>query len=109
MAPSTRVRALHRNTGKSGRIGGKERIGPGMGPGVVFHPGSRQTSTRRDKAVDPPPRLLMPPDIEGSKLREELHLAVREMVMDPPGHRLPVGTLGKRSANQGTTTVASAP
>src|SRR5205809_3526959 len=65
-----------------------------MAASVVLHPQSRQTSARRDKAVDPPLRTLMPPDIEGGKLREELQLAVLQVVMNPPGHRPPVGALG---------------
>src|ERR1700730_12154109 len=32
---------------------------------VVGHSRSRQAALRRDKTVDPPPRLFMPADVEG--------------------------------------------
>ena len=60
---------------------------------MILHPWPRKTTTRRNKAVDPSLWTLMPPDVEGSELREELHLAIRKVVMDPPGHCPPVGAL----------------
>ena len=56
----------------------------GMRTVVVGHSRSRQAALRGDKAVDPPPRPLMPADIEGGQFGEELQLAVRQMVRDPP-------------------------
>ena len=58
----------------------------GVAAGVVSHARLCQEATRDDKAVDPPLWLLMPTDIEGGELREELQLAVRQMVVDPPCH-----------------------
>src|ERR1044071_1343946 len=36
-----------------------------------------------------PPRELMPADIERGELRKKLQLAVRQVVVNPPCHRLP--------------------
>jgi hypothetical protein len=58
--------------------------------GLIGHSRARQASTRSDETIDAPPRPLTPADIEGSKLREELQLAVGEMVVDPPRHRPPI-------------------
>src|SRR5580700_1770422 len=60
---------------------------------VVGHTRSRQAALRGDKAVDPPPRPLMPTDVEGGQFGEELELAVRQVVMDPPGKRAPISTV----------------
>jgi hypothetical protein len=65
----------------------------GMNAVVILHPWPRKTTTRRNKAVDPTLWALMPSDFEGCKLREELQLAIRKVVMDPPGHCPPVGTI----------------
>src|SRR5438270_2703706 len=61
---------------------------------VILHPWPRKTTTRRNKAVDPALWALMPSDVEGSEHREELQLAIRKVVVDPPGHCPPVGALG---------------
>src|SRR5215470_17064803 len=61
---------------------------------MILHPWSRQTAPWRDEAVDPALWTLVPPDVEGRELREELQLAIRQMVMDPPRHCPPVRTLG---------------
>ena len=61
----------------------------GAAAGVVGHARFGQQATWRDKAVDPPLWLLVPTDIEGGELREELQLAIRQVVVDPPRHRLP--------------------
>jgi hypothetical protein len=61
---------------------------------VILHPWPRKTTTRRNKAVDSALWALMPSDVEGSELREELQLAIRKVVMDSPGHCPPVGALG---------------
>jgi hypothetical protein len=61
---------------------------------VIPYPWPRKTTTRRNKAVDPALWALMPSDVEGSELREELQLAIRKVVVDPPGHCPPVGALG---------------
>src|SRR5258708_9017211 len=60
---------------------------------VVGHSRSRQAALRGDKAVDPPPRPLMPADTEGGQFGEELQLAVRQMVMDPPCKCAPIRTV----------------
>src|ERR1700738_2542709 len=69
---------------------GKAGIEFGMRPVVVGHSRSRQAALRGDKAVTPPPRPLMPADVEGGQFGEELQLAVRQMVMDPPGKCAPI-------------------
>src|SRR6516162_9210573 len=74
-------------------VAGEEGISLGMVALVTFHPRSRQAPARRDKAVDPALGTLVPPDVEGRELREELELAVRQVVVDPPSHRPPVGAL----------------
>src|ERR1700746_991582 len=60
---------------------------------MVGHPRSRQAALRGDKTVDPPPRPLMAADVEGGQFGEELQLAVRQVVMDPPSKRAPIGTV----------------
>src|SRR3984893_14967384 len=72
---------------------GEAGIEFGMRTVVVGHSWSRQAALRGDKAVDPPPRPLMPADVEGSRFGEELQLAVRQMVMDPPAECAPIGTV----------------
>src|ERR1700720_883065 len=37
--------------------------------------------------------VLLPADVKRAELREKLQLAVREVVVDPPRHRLPRGAL----------------
>src|SRR6516162_8022053 len=71
----------------------EEGISLGMDAPMILHPWSRQTTPRRDEAVDPALWTLVPPNVEGRELREELQLAIREMVMDPPSHCPPVGAL----------------
>src|SRR5262245_7325987 len=61
----------------------------GMAAGVVGHARLGQEATRRDKAVDPPFWQLVPTAIESGELWEKLQFAVRQMVVDPPCHRLP--------------------
>jgi hypothetical protein len=51
--------------------------------GVVGHAWFGQQATWRDKAVDPPFWLLVPTDIEGGELWEELRFAIRQMVVNP--------------------------
>ena len=65
-----------------------------MIPGVVRHAGFRQTAARRDKTVDAPPRAFMPLDVERAQLRKELQIRIRQVVVNPPGKRAPVGTAG---------------
>src|ERR1700730_6575253 len=60
---------------------------------VVGHSRSRQAALRADKAVDPPPPPLMPADVKGGQFGEELQLAVRQIVMDPPGKCAPIGAV----------------
>lgn len=60
---------------------------------MILHSWSRQTATRTDEAVDPALWALVPPDVECSELREELQLAIRKVIVDPPGHRPPIGAL----------------
>ena len=74
-------------------VAGEEGISLGMDSRVILQPWSRQTASRRDEAVDPALWTLMPPNVEGRELREELQLAIREMVMDPPSHCPPVGAV----------------
>src|SRR5260370_9777391 len=72
---------------------------------MVGHSRSRQAALRGDKAVNPPPRPLMPADVEGGQFGEELQLAVRQMVMDPPCKGAPIRTIavavGKPRHNDG--------
>jgi len=72
---------------------GEEGISLGMDAPVILHPWPRQTAPRRDEAVDTALWTLVPPNVEGRELREELQLAIRDMVMDPPSHCPPVGAL----------------
>ena len=74
-------------------VAGEEGISLGLDSRVILQPWSRQTAPRRDEAVDPALWTLMPPNVEGRELREELQLAIREMVMDPPSHCPPVGAV----------------
>src|SRR5215472_5447061 len=53
-------------------VAGEEGISLGMVALATFHPRSRQAPARRDKAVDPALGTLVPPDVEGRELREEL-------------------------------------
>ena len=69
---------------------GKAGIEFGMQTFVVGHSWSRQAALGGDKAIDPPLWMLMPADVEGGQLGEELQLAVRQMVMDPPGECAPI-------------------
>ena len=62
---------------------GKVRIEFDVRTVVVGHSRSRQTALRGDETVDPPPRPLMPADVESGQFGEELQLAVRQVVMDP--------------------------
>src|SRR5271154_3032048 len=47
---------------------------------MVGRPRLGQQTARRDEAVDPPLRSLVPTDVEGGKLRKELQFAVGQMV-----------------------------
>src|SRR5712671_2230791 len=60
---------------------------------VIGHSRSRQAALRGNKAINPPPRPLMPAEVEGGQLGEELQLAVRQVVMDPPGECAPIRTV----------------
>ena len=60
---------------------------------VILHPWPRKTSTRRNEAVDPTLWALVPPDVEGGELWEELQLAIRKVVVDPPSQCPPIGAL----------------
>src|SRR5215471_13296634 len=46
-----------------------------------------------DKAVDPALRTLVLPDAEGREFREELQVAVRQVIMNPLRHCPPVNAL----------------
>src|SRR5690606_1478237 len=52
-----------------------------------------QETLRIGVAVDRPPRPLVPADVEGGQLREELEPTVRQVVVNPPGERPPVSIL----------------
>ncbi len=58
---------------------------------MVRHAGSGQIAARRNEAVDLTLRLFLPADVERAELREKLQLAVGEVIVDPPRHRLPLG------------------
>src|SRR5205814_6786876 len=64
-----------------------------MVAGMVRHAGAGQIPPRRNEAVDLTFRLLLPSDIERAEFREKLQLAVGEVIVDPPRHRLPWGAL----------------
>lgn len=57
--------------------------------GVVRKTRPGQKASRGYETVDRPFRRLMPADVERRQLREDLQLAVRKVVMDPPCHRFP--------------------
>jgi hypothetical protein len=65
----------------------------GMRAVVIGHFRSRQAALRGDKAVDPALRPLMPADVEGGQFREELQLAARQVVTDPPCKGAPIRTV----------------
>ena len=56
---------------------------------VVRQSGFSKQTAWWSKTRDVAPGQLVPADIEGGELREKLQLAVRQMVVDPPRHRLP--------------------
>src|SRR6266436_4006842 len=70
---------------------GKTGVEFGMRTVVVGHSWSPQAALRVNEAVDPLP--LMPADVEGGQFGEELQLAVRQMVMDPPCKCAPIRTV----------------
>src|SRR5882724_11594324 len=53
----------------------------------------RQEASRWSKAGDPPDGELMPADVERRELWKELQLAIGQMIVYPPGHRLPGGAV----------------
>src|SRR4051812_10121766 len=55
----------------------------------VEESGFSQKPTWRDVAVNRALWRFVPSDIESEELREELQLTVREIVVNPPSHRLP--------------------
>src|SRR5215472_10155494 len=57
---------------------------------MIVHARLCKAAARVDVAVDAPAGPLVPADIECSKFREELQLAVGKIVMDPPRHCAPV-------------------
>src|SRR5262245_38598596 len=61
---------------------------------VVGESGFSQKPTWRNEAVNRPFWRFVPSDIESEELREELQLTVREIVVNPPSHRLPGDALG---------------
>lgn len=64
-----------------------------MIPGMIVHAGFGQAPARGDEAVDAPPRAFVPLDVERTELREKLQVRIGQVVVDPPGHRPPVGTV----------------
>jgi hypothetical protein len=56
---------------------------------MIGDTGLGQVAARRDEAVDRSFWLLLPTDVEGRQLGEELQVAVWEVVMKPLGHGLP--------------------
>jgi hypothetical protein len=58
---------------------------------VVCKPRLREKSARSYEAVNRSLRGFVPSDIECEEFRKEFKLAVWEIVMDPPCHRLPAG------------------
>jgi len=69
--------------------GRKARIPVRVTALVVRHAGFGQAAARLDEGLDLACRLLVPLDVEGGELRKELKLAVRQVIMNPPGHPLP--------------------
>src|SRR5271165_3659815 len=65
----------------------------GVVTGMVQHTRPGQVPARPNEAVDLALRVLLPADIERAELWEELQLAVGEVIVDPPRHRLPRGAL----------------
>ena len=61
---------------------------------VIVHAGPGQDSLGRDIAADVALRPLVPVDVEGRQLGKEIQAVVRQMVVNPPGERTPIGTLG---------------
>ena len=59
---------------------------------VVVEARLSQEAARRDEAIDCALGSLMPPNIKGGEIGEELEIAVGQVVMDPPGHGLPCRT-----------------
>ena len=57
---------------------------------VVRQSGFSKQTAWWSKTRDAAPGQLVPADIEGGELREELQLAIRQMIVDPPCHRLPL-------------------
>src|SRR6059058_1569004 len=60
-----------------------------MIPRMVRQSRFGQHATRRCETRNTTPRELVPADIECGKLRKKLQLAVRQVVVNPPRHRLP--------------------
>lgn len=61
-----------------------------MVAGMVGHARlGEKASCGRDVAPDAAFRLLVPTEIEGRVGREELHMGVGQVVVDPPSHGLP--------------------
>ena len=60
---------------------------------MVRHRGLGKAALRVGVAVDCPVGRLMPGNVESCQFRIELELAVRQVVVNPPGQRLPVAGL----------------
>src|SRR3954469_12334525 len=61
---------------------------------VTGYAGLGEQAARRGEAGDPAQLPLVPANVECRELREELELAVGQMVVNPPRHRLPSRALG---------------
>lgn len=70
---------------------GKSGIERRMTAGMVRHRRTGEAAAWRNETIDPPSGALMPTDIEGGEFREEFQMAIRQMIVDPPRHRPPVG------------------
>jgi hypothetical protein len=66
----------------------------GMVTRPVWQGRPREAAARRNEAVDASHRIFPPADVERPKSRKELELAIRKLVMNPPGHGAPVTALG---------------
>ena len=88
--PAARAAIRHRDRCHLPRArGGKIPIRLVVPPFMVGHPRPRQHATRRDEAGNSAFRTLVPADVERRQLREELQLAVRQVIVDPPCHAAP--------------------
>src|SRR3954468_10653356 len=60
---------------------------------VVRHAGLGEAAARGLPGMDRLPGVFVPAHAEAAELGEELHLRIRNMVVDPPGQRPPVSPL----------------